>query len=861
MPEPDPAVVETARRLLEAVAPPAGQDPDRLTFDGLNERDALDNPAIVDMHLLHFGYDPVYQDFAGSLGYDMVVDTLAQHHKLAYGPDSEWVPPVGDMPTNPHELDSLLFQLVGERPPDVEVDPLISEVFPTVDTGFWSWLDESRRQQVLDWAELVDDSAGRLRGIRFRRYSDRIEEWRAEFRLSDGRTPKYLGSFGWSRLKRSIHELRQLVAGDYDCDILAEGSYTYGLVVTMRQVWDPKAFQMGKVAATLPLAPGQKSKVTVKKVSTISATEERQRERDSSATDEQSMTSRSESEIARKTALKAAYQYRSQAGATVGVVNSSNAVAVGGDAARESATMKKALREAARKTASELRSKDAFKVSTKVEESTEHETVIECMNTNQEIPVTYVLFELERQYEVSEVLYSVTPVIMVARRIPSRPELDDDWIIANEAVLAEYLADQHPALQATLAEVIEGPNDEISVELLRAQVEVQRRVLDRLEDQLTTTLDRRQRARDAVISKTGSTVSDEGIIEGLLEGIFGGSDEQEERQAGIQAAERLLELVEGDYAEAVRKRQESFALHQELVARLEEAMRTRLVNELRRDQLKVFIADHVLPIHQLLWARESRDTRYYTLHQLPVLVPSAHTGRVTFRSRATTDPRSEDFHGTLIDIGSTAFDDDVVDLDVLVDFEGDSPETRFTFEEAKLSEVAEPDPLGVWGGLQIFALRKSNALTTLMALHYLGEHLQIWDPDRSANEDIDRWVDALVRGDVEAGQLELVAEYWDELREEVKRQLSSARPPRETVVVPWNQLMIDCIPGSHAVLEDFKLRHRAVDTRVAEAELQLRQLEGLLRVDEILHGDRPSQHVRIEGDGLSADVHVGEASP
>ena len=520
---------------------------------------------------------------------------------------------------------------------------------------------------------------------------------------------------------------------------------------------------MGKVAATLPLAPGQKNRVTVKRVSSLSTVEERQRESDLSSTEETSTSARTESEIARKTELKASYQYQSQAGATIGVVNSSNTVAASGDAARESASLKKSLREAARKTASELRSKAAFKVSTTAEESTEQETVIECANTNQEIPVTYVLFELERQYEVSEVLYSVTPVILMARRIPSRPELDDDWIIAHEPVLARYLLDHHPQLQATLAEVVEGPNDEISVQLLRSQVEVQRRVLDRLEDQLTTTLDRRQRARDAVIAKTKSTVADEGLIEGLLEGIFGGSDQQDERQAGIQAAERLLEFVEGDYADAVRKRQEAFALHQELVARLEEAVRVRLGNELRRDQLKVFIADHVLPIHQLIWAEESRDTRYYTLHNLPVLVPRARTAGATFRSRATTDPRDEDFLGMHIEVpGSGPVSDEI--LDVIMDMDGDPALDRFEFEEATLSEVADPDPLGSWGAAQILPLRKSNSLTTLMALHYLGEHLRIWDPDRHANEDIDRWVDALVDGDVEAGQLAVVAEFWDETR-------------------------------------------------------------------------------------------------
>ena len=210
MPEPDPEVVEAVRRLLASISPPSPGARDVLTFDGLNEREALDNPAIVDMHMLHLAYDPVYQDFAGALGYDLAVETLLQYHKMAYGPDSDWESPAEELPNTPDELDLLLAQMVGAPPPQLEVDRLVSRIFPVVDSDFWSWLDEPRREQVLDWAEMVDEADGRRRTTLSSAHRRVIERWHEEFELADGQTPKYLGSFGWSELKRSIHELRQL---------------------------------------------------------------------------------------------------------------------------------------------------------------------------------------------------------------------------------------------------------------------------------------------------------------------------------------------------------------------------------------------------------------------------------------------------------------------------------------------------------------------------------------------------------------------------------------------------------------------------------------------------------------------------
>ncbi len=47
------------------------------------------------------------------------------------------------------------------------------------------------------------------------------------------------------------------------------------------------------------------------------------------------------------------------------------------------------------------------------------------------------------------------------------------------------------------------------------------------------------------------------------------------------------------------------------------------------------------------------------------------------------------------------------------------------------------------------------------------------------------------------------------------------------VIVPSNSLYIEALPGTHPLLEDFKLIHRAVDVKKAQAEARHAELENL----------------------------------
>jgi DNA-binding response OmpR family regulator len=60
----------------------------------------------------------------------------------------------------------------------------------------------------------------------------------------------------------------------------------------------------------------------------------------------------------------------------------------------------------------------------------------------------------------------------------------------------------------------------------------------------------------------------------------------------------------------------------------------------------------------------------------------------------------------------------------------------------------------------------------------------------------------------------------------------------ERVIVPTNSLYIECLVGTHPLLEDFKLIHRALDVKKVQAEVRHAELENIRLAAKALEGDR-----------------------
>ena len=80
------------------------------------------------------------------------------------------------------------------------------------------------------------------------------------------------------------------------------------------------------------------------------------------------------------------------------------------------------------------------------------------------------------------------------------------------------------------------------------------------------------------------------------------------------------------------------------------------------------------------------------------------------------------------------------------------------------------------------------------------------------------------------------------------------------VIVPSNSLYIEALPGTHPLLEDFKLIHRAIDVKRAQAEARKAELENLrlgarLATEEL--GDPDIDKVVVVKNGQQITVDTG----
>jgi hypothetical protein len=152
----------------------------------------------------------------------------------------------------------------------------------------------------------------------------------------------------------------------------------------------------------------------------------------------------------------------------------------------------------------------------------------------------------------------------------------------------------------------------------------------------------------------------------------------------------------------------------------------------------------------------------------------------------------------------------------------------------------------------IFPLRQSNFVTTFMALSYLGDGLQLWDPDELSNYNIDELIERARNLGKDNPQLAMAD--WEPIREELRKILSSDTRAWRKIVIPWKHLFIEALPGKHPLLEDFKLEHRKVDVEKAKADVRAADLENIRRAARIFAGENEDpdidKKVIIEGSGI-----------
>jgi hypothetical protein len=89
-------------------------------------------------------------------------------------------------------------------------------------------------------------------------------------------------------------------------------------------------------------------------------------------------------------------------------------------------------------------------------------------------------------------------------------------------------------------------------------------------------------------------------------------------------------------------------------------------------------------------------------------------------------------------------------------------------------------------------------------------------------------------------------------------RLMSVRKESDMVIVPTSSLFIEALVGTHPLLEDFKLIHRALDVKKVQAEVRHAELENVRLASRVLKGKDgdPDVEKKIVIEGATGTVAV-----
>lgn len=661
------------------------------------------------------------------------------------------------------------------------------------------------------------------------------------------------------RLLEGIHT--RLNKEPYDFDVFAVGSYNFGLINTFRQKWTPLNYQVGDLVSTMPLTPGETRTYTVNNRTTTTRTSTRSRGSERSGSRETNAMTRSQSDIVAKASHNAKLTSTASTNfdMTIGLFGGEgkSTTTVSGEARKDTETAKQNIREMTLKAAQEYKDENTLEIVTgreTVQETTRTSTIT---NPNNEITVTYLFYELQRRFEVSSRLDEITPVVLIAFDVPKPSDIDEDWLLSHDWVLRKVLLD--PSLAVALDYIRDGlASDELSVEVLKVQWETQVALVNEAKNNMALHERQRSMARrnlrrsaELVADKFGADDAVD-VVTGLLTGgalgemlgnlgawaglTTGGnkvrnavsSDLTKDDIAAAQESARLgQEWADGDYQHVNAKLDDTInALHAATEDYID-AVKRRQTMRTRVDQLRIHVKQNILYYMQAIWAHEPDDQRYFRLYDQKVIWPQMSP---TGDNPSIVTPEQNGFLRFIL------------------------PRPVVTTDSPKrtLHEVADLDKLlGFKGNYGIFPLRETNAITNYMAQDFRDEQLGIKDPDGSdtkptATEAMQKATADFAAADDDAAREAVIAD--------LQAALEAAGTVADEVVVPSGELFVEALPGAHPLLEDFKLRHRALDLEVAHQALTQDRVDTLRHLARITKNDLddPDVDKRVEVVGVQS---------
>lgn len=647
-----------------------------------------------------------------------------------------------------------------------------------------------------------------------------------------------------------VDELLDRLSQPYEFHVFPPGAVNYGLLLTYRQEWSPISYQVGRLAETIPLAPKERREV---KVSTTRKVTENRKSLSSTTREssrESTSTRKFETEAVEAATAAFSNQISSNGSFSIGVGSVGGSTQFSQNLTQDAKRTHKSFSEMARKAVDSLKEQVEVTVESTSEFTADSASTTTLENPNDELTVTYLLYELERRFRVLTELHRVRPVILVALPVPAPNEIDEEWLLRHSWILRENLLDE------TLIDALLGIEDAQSgaafeYELRRVALVDQRQLTTKLLAEflaLEKLSSNREREIIAYMNgeadvEAGEKTTGQRVVAAIytagLSELWGGgqSNEDERLESRRKASEKALEFLEAE----IGAKAATLSSARDALQRATDAFAEVAAEHARRRvatiRLRTHVRDNIFHYMHAIWAAEQPDQRFFALFDDEV--PFHEPTPAAYQLAPGTTSLIGSLPGVIGD--NTA----VFDLTITAPDTANAPTTL-----RRLGDIADIDrPLGFRGNLVVFELRECSQLTDYMAAEYIDPHAGVTDPGSLSGISYDEFVDYLhavaATGEITEDQLSVLVETAGAL---LDGQVDSS----SELVLPTGQLFMEALPGDTSLLEPFKLAHRGLDVVVVEEEIRTLRLDALRRAGRIAASE-------LERDPVEVDhFHLGE---